>query len=179
MDRLWAGWRSAYVAGDDDLTDPRGDPGGPGGGSVFRRILEAGLPDKEAYIVWRGELTFALLNAYPYISGHLLVMPYREVAELEGLTAAESAELWAAVQDAVTALKRAYRPDGVNVGINLGAAAGAGVPSHLHVHVLPRWIADSNFTIAVAETRVLPETLSSSWQKLRDAWPEPARGVDS
>lgn len=176
MERLWAGWRSAYVTGEDD-DDERSVPAGEG--SVFRRILDSGLSDKDAYIVWRGELTFALLNAYPYISGHLLVMPYREVAQLDDLTSAESAELWAAVQDAVAAIQRAYRPDGINVGMNLGAAAGAGVPSHLHVHVLPRWIADSNFTTAIAETRVLPEALPDSWQKLRDAWPETGRAADS
>ena len=161
---MWAGWRTEYVAaaGNGELV---------GTGSVFRRILESGLPDEETYIVWRGETVFSILNAYPYTSGHLLVMPYREVGELEGLDAAESAELWSATQAAVAAVKAAYAPQGVNVGMNLGAAAGAGVPSHLHVHVLPRWSADSNFMTAVAETRVLPEALPVSWRKLRDAWP--------
>ncbi|HEY8547093.1 MAG TPA: HIT domain-containing protein [Acidimicrobiales bacterium] len=164
LDRMWAGWRTEYVAaaGNGELV---------GTGSVFRRILESGLPDEETYIVWRGETVFSILNAYPYTSGHLLVMPYREVGELEGLDAAESAELWSATQAAVAAVKAAYAPQGVNVGMNLGAAAGAGVPSHLHVHVLPRWSADSNFMTAVAETRVLPEALPVSWRKLRDAWP--------
>jgi ATP adenylyltransferase len=142
-----------------------------GTGSVFRRILDAGMSDEEAYILWRGELNFALLNAYPYTSGHLLVMPYREAGELEDLTAAEATEMWGAVRDAVVAVKAAYRPQGVNVGLNLGEAAGAGVPSHLHVHVLPRWNADSNFMTAIAETRVLPESLGDSWRKLRAAWP--------
>jgi ATP adenylyltransferase len=164
LDRMWAGWRSTYVAaaGNGELV---------GEGSVFRRILDAGLSDEEARIVWRGEQVFAILNAYPYTPGHLLVMPYREVPELEQLTGDESAELWAAVQTAVAAVKAAYRPHGINVGINLGDAAGAGVPSHLHVHVLPRWSADSNFMTAVAEARVLPESLGDSWQKLRLAWP--------
>ncbi|MGH9214336.1 MAG: HIT family protein [Acidimicrobiales bacterium] len=170
MERLWAGWRSAYVTGNHEP---------PGAGSVFRRILDAGISDEEAYIVWRGQLTFALLNTYPYTSGHLLVMPYREVAELEQLTEAEGVELWAGVRDAVAALKAAYRPDGINVGMNLGAAAGAGVPSHLHVHVLPRWIADSNFTTTVAEARVLPESLTDSWRKVRAAWPGVGHGADS
>jgi ATP adenylyltransferase len=167
LDRMWAGWRSAYVAaaGNGELV---------GEGSVFRRILDAGLSDEDARIVWRGEQVFAILNAYPYTSGHLLVMPYREVAELEQLTADESTELWAAVQAAVVAVKAAYRPQGVNVGLNLGEAAGAGVPSHLHVHVLPRWSADSNFMTAVAEARVLPESLTDTWRKLRVAWPDPA-----
>jgi ATP adenylyltransferase len=98
-------------------------------------------------------------------------MPYREVPELEDLTPDEATELWAGVRDAVVAVKAAYRPQGVNVGINLGEAAGAGIPSHLHAHVLPRWSADSNFMTAVAEARVLPESLDDSWAKLRAAWP--------
>ena len=161
---MWAGWRTAYVAaaGNGELV---------GEGSVFRRILASGLSDEESYIVWRGEQTFAILNAYPYTSGHVLVMPYREVAELEGLDDAEASELWAGVRAGVVAVKKAYGAQGVNVGINLGEAAGAGVPSHLHVHVLPRWSADSNFMTSIAETRVLPEPLPTTWRKVRDAWP--------
>ena len=166
MDRLWAGWRSAYVAeaGNGALSDK---------GSLFRQILDSGLSDEEARIVWRGKRTFAILNAFPYTTGHVLVMPYREVGELEDLTAEEAAELWEAVRDAVAAIKDAYAPQGVNVGLNLGEAAGAGVPSHLHFHVLPRWSADSNFMTAVAEVRVLPEALGDTWRKLRDAWSPP------
>lgn len=145
------------------------------GGSVFTRILRAidagELTDETAYLVHRGAHAFAILNAYPYGSGHLLVMPYREVGELDALTAEESADVWRLVTDAVRAVKAAYRPEGVNVGFNLGRAAGAGVPTHLHGHVLPRWDADSNFMTTVAEARVLPEPLSVSWAKLRDAWP--------
>jgi diadenosine tetraphosphate (Ap4A) HIT family hydrolase len=164
MERLWAGWRSSYVAaaGNGALAGER---------SLFRQILALDLPDEETHVVWRGDEVFAILNAYPYTSGHLLVMPYREVGALEDLTPGEAEALWGAVRDAVVAVKAAYQPHGVNVGLNLGEAAGAGVPSHLHVHVLPRWNADSNFMTAVAEVRVLPETLSESWAKLRAAWP--------
>jgi len=98
-------------------------------------------------------------------------MPYREVGDLETLTGDEQTELWGAVTDAVRAIKTAYRPDGLNVGVNLGVAGGAGVPDHVHVHVMPRWDADSNFMTAVAETRVLPEALPVTWTKLREAWP--------
>jgi ATP adenylyltransferase len=98
-------------------------------------------------------------------------MPYREVASLEDLTKEEAAELWATVTDSVVAVKAAYRPEGVNVGLNLGVAAGAGVAGHLHVHVLPRWNADTNFMTTVAEARVMPEDLGTTWRKLRDAWP--------
>ena len=168
MERLWAWWRAAYV------TSAANGEGAPEpNGSLFRRILESGLPDEQTRIVWRGERNFAILNAYPYTSGHVLVMPYREVGELEDLGEEEAAELWSAVTQAVAAVKTAYQPQGVNVGLNLGEAAGAGVPSHLHVHVLPRWSADSNFMTAVAETRVLPESLDDSWRKLRAAWSSP------
>jgi ATP adenylyltransferase len=163
MDRLWAGWRSEYI---DDVTSSDGART-----SIFKRILESGLPDDDTHIVWRGERTFAILNRFPYISGHLLVMPYREVRDLEALTPEERTELWATVTDAVRAIKKAYEADGLNIGVNLGSAAGAGVPDHLHVHVMPRWDADSNFMTSVAETRVLPEVLSVTWRKLRDAWP--------
>jgi ATP adenylyltransferase len=169
MDRMWAGWRSSYVA-----VAGNGEPAGEG--SLFSRILASGLPDDETYVVWRGEQTFAILNAYPYTCGHVLVMPYREVGELEDLTPEESVELWAGVRDAVVAIKAAYAPQGVNVGLNLGHAAGAGIPSHMHVHVLPRWNADSNFMTAVAEVRVIPEALGDTWRKLRAAWPAARAG---
>jgi ATP adenylyltransferase len=168
MDRLWAGWRSSYVAVAGN--------GEPADRSLFSRILASGLPDDETHVVWRGELVFVILNAYPYTCGHVLVMPYREVGEVEDLTPDESAELWAAVRDAVVAIKAAYAPHGVNVGLNLGEAAGAGIPSHMHVHVLPRWNADSNFMTAIAEVRVLPEALGDTWRKLRAAWPAPGAG---
>lgn len=166
--RLWAGWRSAYVATVDD------EPTGEGGGSVFARILASGRPDTETHIVWRGTTCFAILNAFPYCTGHTLVMPYREVAELGDLTADEHAELWTAATTAVAALRAAYRPEGVNLGMNLGRAAGAGVPTHLHIHVLPRWNGDTSFMTSVADTRVLPETLTDSAAKIRAAWPHPS-----
>jgi ATP adenylyltransferase len=168
MERLWAGWRASYI---EEVTAPTA--GDDDGRSVFTRILASGLPDEETHVVWRGDLTFAILNRFPYITGHVLVMPYREVAELEDLTDAEHHELWSTVTDCVRAIKAAYRPDGVNLGMNLGQAAGAGVPTHLHVHVMPRWSADSNFMTSVAETRVLPESLPDTWRKLRGAWGEP------
>jgi ATP adenylyltransferase len=168
MERLWAGWRSAYVveaaAGRNDF--------GPGGGSVFTRILGSGLPDEETLVVWRGELTFAILNRFPYTTGHLLVLPYREEGDLEGLSPAEYAELFGAIRLATVAVKAAYRPEGVNIGFNLGEAAGAGVPTHLHAHVLPRWNADSNFMTAVGETRVLPESLPDTYLRIKAGWPK-------
>ncbi len=167
LEHIWAAWRAAYVGsvGSDD------DAAGAGEGSVFARILASGRPDTETHIVWRGETCFAILNAFPYTSGHTLVMPYREVGELDDLTSAEHAELWAGTTAAVAALRGAYRPDGVNVGMNLGRPAGAGVPTHLHVHVLPRWNGDTNFMTTVAGVRVMPESLDDSAAKVRAAWP--------
>ncbi len=163
LERLWAGWRTAYV--ETAAASPDGEA------SPFTAILASGLPDTVTNIVWRGKGCFAILNAFPYTNGHVLVMPYREVGDLDALQPDEHAELWAGTTQAVRAIKAAYRPGGVNVGMNLGHAAGAGVPTHLHVHVLPRWNGDTNFMTAVAEARVLPETLSSSAAKIRAAWP--------
>lgn len=165
LDRLWNGWRSQYV------TSATGRPAD--GESIFTQILQAGLSDNDANIVRRGELVFVILNAFPYTSGHLMVVPFRQVASLEELTAAEATELWSTVTNAVTAVKTAYAPGGVNVGINLGTAAGGSVSEHLHVHVVPRWNGDANFMTTVANTRTLPEALVDSAVKLRAAWPCP------
>jgi ATP adenylyltransferase len=167
FERLWNGWRSTYVSsvGSSD------EAGEAGEGSVFSQILRSQLPDDETNIVHRGEHVFVILNAYPYGTGHSLVMPYREVADLEDLTAHEASELWATVTDTVRAVKAAYRPDGVNVGLNLGRPAGGSVSEHLHVHVVPRWTGDANFMTAVANTRTLPEPLADTARKLRAAWP--------
>lgn len=164
IDRIWTGWRSQYV-------NELGSDAGGLQGSVFTRLLESGLPDTATHILHRGEHVFALLNAFPYTSGHLMVLPYQEIAAIEDLAPHVAAELWATVTDAVRAVKAAYRPGGVNVGINLGKAAGGSVSEHLHVHVVPRWNGDANFMMAVAEARTLPEPLSFSADKLRAAWP--------
>jgi ATP adenylyltransferase len=140
---------------------------------VFCRILASAEPDNVTYIVWRGRRCFAVLNTFPYASGHLMVMPTRHVADLEEIVGEEAAELWAGVADAVRALKASYRPDGVNVGANIGRAAGAGIPGHFHIHVVPRWFGDTNFTTSVAEARVLPESLPDTWARLRAGWPAP------
>jgi ATP adenylyltransferase len=164
LDRLWNGWRSTYV-------NSVGVEGERAEGSVFTQILGSGLSDVDANIVHRGERCFAILNAYPYTTGHTLILPYREVGELEALDPDEATELWATVTDAVRAVKAAYRPEGVNVGINLGRPAGGSVSDHLHVHVVPRWTGDANFMTAVANARTLPEPLIDTASKLRRAWP--------
>ena len=165
LDRLWAGWRGEYVskasASEGDYNDDS---------CVFCQILDSGEPDDKTYVLHRGDRVFAILNAFPYTSGHLVVMPFRHVGDLEDLDKAEAEELWPTVTDAVASMKAAYKPDGVNVGINLGRAAGAGVPGHLHVHVIPRWNGDASFMTSAAEARVMPEALPTTWEKLTEAW---------
>lgn len=158
---LWAGWRSSYVGSGGAATDA----------CVFCGLLSADLPAQETNIVWRDENVAVLLNAFPYGTGHVLVMPTRHLADLSELNEAESRAIWLAINDAATAIRGAYEPDGLNVGFNLGESAGAGVPGHLHGHVLPRWTADTNFLTSVANARVLPEPLDETWRKLSDAWP--------
>ena len=172
LEHLWNGWRASYVSslpGASDTANRLANTGAPT--SVFTQILTSGLPDDETHIVYRGQEVFALLNAYPYATAHLLVLPLREVADLEALTSSETAELWATVTAAVTAVKAAYRPEGINVGINLGRPAGGSVSQHLHVHVVPRWTGDANFMTAVANTRTLPEPLVDTAARVRAAWP--------
>ena len=169
LDHLWAGWRHSYInaVNEDDAVLAPDETG-----SLFERILR--LSDAEGMVVHRGATCSVLLNAYPYTNGHLLVLPNRAVADYDALTDDELVELSRLQRDAVVALRTAYRCDGVNVGLNLGRAAGAGVPDHVHAHVLPRWDADSNFMTAVANTRVLPEPLDETWRKVRAAWPTPS-----
>ena len=169
VEHLWAGWRIPYIEA--------GDGGGidvPEGTTLFEAILHSDLPDEETFVVWRGEHCFALLNAFPYTSGHVMVLPRRAVAALGDLSPEEHRELWDTVRDAVAAVTTAYSPQGINVGANLGPGAGAGIADHLHVHVLPRWQGDTNFMTAVANVRVLPEALIDSWRRIADAWPVPS-----
>lgn len=178
IERLWAGWRMPYVSA---VTDRAGSAAGAAGekhGCTFCSILASPAPEQETYVVWRGAWCAGVLNAYPYAAGHLLVMPIRHVGEIGDLRADESVELWAAMRAAVAALRSAYAPEGLNVGFNLGQAAGAGIPDHLHAHVVPRWLGDTNFMTALAEARVLPESLGATWERLRQTWPS-AEGVES
>ena len=122
-------------------------------------------------ILERTETTFTVMNAYPYTSGHVMVAPVRHEGTLAGLDPVEAAEVMFATQRATAALDATYAPEGINVGVNIGRAAGAGIPGHVHVHVLPRWAGDTNFVTTVADTRVLPESLRTSYEKLRSAWP--------
>jgi ATP adenylyltransferase len=161
MDRLWAGWRSDYFSGIAHGED----------GCLFCTLLAG--EDDESLIVERTPLGFTVLNAFPYTSGHLMVAPVRHESELNGLSAEEGAALFAGLQRATRALRDISHPDGFNAGANLGREAGAGVPGHLHFHVVPRWGGDTNFMTSVAEVRVIPEDLRTTWKKLRAVWPPP------
>jgi len=144
---------------------------------VFCRIAASGPPSVDNGVLWVGESVLVVLNAYPYASGHLMAIPRRHVRSLADLDPAESTALWEAARTGVAALEAAYRPEGVNLGANLGEAAGAGIPRHLHLHAVPRWKGDTNFMTAVADTRVLPETLASSWARLVAVWPGASDGA--
>ena len=170
LENLWAGWRSEYIA-EATARERSGSEGDDERRCVFCRLAASGPPSEENLVVWRGDVTFAVMNAYPYATGHLLVMPLRHVADLADLTAEESTELWSALRQSLAAIEAAYDPDGLNMGANLGRAAGAGLPAHVHLHALPRWSGDTNFMTSVAGTRVMPETLQLSWKRLSDAWP--------
>ena len=158
LDRLWAGWRSAYI---ERVTTAEPDE------CLFCALARG----DDSQLLAREPRAFAVLNAYPYTSGHLMVAPVAHEADLDALSDDVAAALMWMTQRATAAVKAAYRPDGVNVGMNLGRAAGAGVPGHLHVHVLPRWVADTNFMTSIAEARVLPEDLATTYERLRAAWP--------
>ena len=140
------------------------------GRSVFTQILESGLSDEETYIVHRGQYVFAIMNAYPYAVGHLMVLPMRQIAHLSELAPHESLELWATVTQASEVLKAEYNPHGLNIGINLGPAAGGSVSEHLHVHIVPRWRGDANFMTSVANAKTISEPLNETAARIRHAW---------
>ena len=162
--RIWTPHRMAYIKGD---SKPVGDPHDPG---VCPFCVIPKQPDPDALIVARGATVYAVLNLYPYNAGHLLVVPYRHVADLTELSADEAAELTAFTQRALTTLRTAAGAQGFNVGINLGSVAGAGIAAHLHQHVVPRWGGDTNFMPVVGRTRVLPQLLHDTRDLLAEKW---------
>ena len=158
MDRLWSPWRSEYIASGGDADSA---------GCVFCRLRDERDNDETNFVLHRALHNFVVLNRYPYVSGHLLIVPYEHVGELDAATKATTDELMDLSKQSQTALRAVYRPDGFNVGMNLGRAAGAGIADHIHIHILPRWSGDTNFMTSVAEARVLPEDLPVTYQKLR------------
>lgn len=160
LERFSAAWREQYVSSTGATTSNASS-----GECVFCALALAPVSASSG-VLWSNETTYVALNAFPYGSGHLLILPRRHVADLGELTETEYEDFFLAIRRVVVALERAYEPDGMNVGMNLGKAAGAGIPSHLHGHALPRWNGDTNFMTAIGETRVLPESLASTWEKV-------------
>ena len=156
MERLWSPWRLSYV------TRAAGTES-EGGGCIFCELNGR----NDDLVLHRGRLCYVILNLYPYNNGHVMVVPNRHLAELAATTAEERAELMSLVRRAEMALVESYRPNGINVGINLGEPAGAGVLEHLHIHLVPRWNGDTNFMGVIGNTRVLPEDLSQTAERLR------------
>jgi ATP adenylyltransferase len=156
VDYLWTPWRYAYVSTADKAPE-----------CVFCHLLNMG-DDEKALIVHRGQHNFVVLNSFPYTSGHVMVVPYQHLDRLTKVSAETLNELTELTQRLEGILFETYRPDGVNVGMNIGKAAGAGVAGHVHMHVLPRWVADANFISVVGETRILPELLSTTYARLKE-----------
>ncbi len=163
MDRLWSPWRYDYIK--SGSTGKESDTQS----CVFCSLVQDQTGDDESkFILHRAAHNFVVLNLYPYISGHLLVVPFAHQAELSALPKEASDELMDLTKHCQSILRDVYRPHGFNLGMNLGAAAGAGVAGHLHLHIMPRWFGDTNFMTTVGEARVLPEDLATTYHKLRD-----------
>jgi ATP adenylyltransferase len=157
MKQLWSPWRMGYIMSEKE------------DGCVFCNALE--LEDgPENGIVHRGEYAFVILNTYPYTNGHLMVLPYLHVQNLDDLDPAIRGEMFEMVNRVSVALGKIYHPEGFNIGINMGEAAGAGIEAHIHVHVVPRWNGDTNFMTAIGQTRVLPESLEDTYRRVVEVW---------
>lgn len=159
MDRLWSPWRSEYIASGDADSGVRV--------CVFCEIQQHPEHDEKAFVVTRGSHAFVVLNRYPYVSGHLLIVPNEHIGELDLAPKQTTDEIMDLTKRSQTVLREVYKPEGFNVGMNLGKSAGAGIADHIHLHILPRWTGDTNFMTSIGETRVLPEDLATTYQKLR------------
>ncbi len=155
MKQLWAPWRMAYLKGEHKKVD----------GCLF--CEKPGHDDAEEHILYRGEYGYVTLNRFPYTNGHLLIVPYTHTGLLEELDDAISLELMRLIRHSLEILRRVYRPDGFNIGVNEGTAAGAGVAEHVHVHIVPRWAGDANYMTVVAETRIIPQSLEETYTLFR------------
>lgn len=163
MKKMWSPWRSKHIESLPYQASAESD-----GRSLFVRLAEAG-DDVENLIVWRGELVYVVMNRFPYNNGHLLIAPYRQVQDYDDLTRDEQVEMALTIDRCIRWLRAAFSPDGFNVGMNLGAAAGAGVPDHLHAHVVPRWSGDTSFMPTVGDVKVIPEAMEDTYAKIRAA----------
>lgn len=162
MDYLWTPWRYSYITGQDREESPVT--------SCIFCAAAASHDDEKNLVVFRAAHNFIIVNRFPYTSGHVMVVPYAHVASLEEAPEPALLEMMRLARRCEKELRAAYRPDGLNFGMNLGKSAGAGVAGHLHLHALPRWTGDANFMTPIAETRVLPEDLAVTWRRLRDGF---------
>ncbi len=160
-ERLWAPWRLKYIE--------QAPPAVEGGTGCIFLDLPAQNDDRRNLILHRGDTAFVMLNAFPYTNGHLMVAPFRHTNDITALTDAELLEINQLVAASVRWITRAYKPDGFNIGVNVGRAAGAGIPTHIHWHIVPRWDGDTNFMGVVGDVRVLPQSLEESYDRLREA----------
>ena len=172
MDSVFSGWRLAHPPehGADGLPHAHLKP--VPGKSLFETIEQSGLDDEITYVVHRTATSFVLLNVYPYTPGHVMVLPRRAVPSMLDLPDAEYDDLWRLVRTATQAVNDAFKPQGLNIGINEGKAGGGSQPDHLHVHIVPRWSSDTNFMTSIADARILPMTLGDAWTRIRASWPE-------
>jgi ATP adenylyltransferase len=161
MKNLWAPWRIKYIE-ESYLAKNKNKQTG-----CFLCVKKSKSADEKNLILKRGRYGFVIMNHYPYNAGHLMIAPYRHIGDLEKIRPAEAAELFALVQKSIVALKKAYHPDAFNIGMNLGIIAGAGVPGHLHIHLIPRWSGDTNFMPIIANTKVINEELIVMYRKLK------------
>lgn len=161
MERMWSPWRSEYIQ-----TFKKPSKKKKYGRSLFTNALKA-RNDKKHYIVWRGEHCFVIMNRYPYNSGHLLIVPYRQTSDFHDLTSVELAEIMQTAQRAMKALDSVMHPQGYNFGANIGRASGAGVDDHIHFHIVPRWNGDTNFMPVLSNTKVISEDMKSTLRKLQ------------
>jgi ATP adenylyltransferase len=161
MDRIWSPWRYRFIT-----------EAAQHEGCVFCRLAADTEDDARNFILHRAERNFVILNLYPYTAGHMMVVPYEHVAQLESASAETAAEMMQLTRFAARALNEVYHPQGLNLGMNLGAAAGAGIAGHIHMHILPRWTGDANFLSTIGETRMLPEELPVTWAKLKERFAE-------
>jgi ATP adenylyltransferase len=160
VDRLWSPWRYEYIAS-SDAANPESSA------CVFCKLRDDPDKDEANFVIHRASHNFIVLNIYPYISGHLLIVPYQHIGELDAATKETTDELMDLTKRSQTVLRDAYQPTGFNIGMNLGRSAGAGIVDHIHIHLLPRWTGDTNFMSTVGNTRVIPEDLSTTYEKLR------------
>ncbi|WP_233608504.1 HIT family protein [Nocardia stercoris] len=170
LQRLWTPYRMSYITGTVEGREENSEPKVKKSGHPFTDIPQ--MTDEDGLVIARGEWVYAVLNLYPYNPGHMMVVPYRRVANLEDLTPQESAELMAFTQQAIRVMKKVSRPEGFNVGLNLGGVAGGSLADHLHQHIVPRWGGDANFITVVGGVKVMPQLLRETRGLLAGAWKE-------